>query len=88
LSNLFENKSFCVMSADRPPRGPDKAELERLIALHGGTFTQNPLPHTFCILAKTEDTVKVAVQKKAKNIVRRHTEDTCALNPLLASVTI
>jgi len=38
-------------------------------ALHGGTFTQNPLPHTFCILAKWEDTIKVAVQRKAKNKV-------------------
>jgi len=86
LSNLFENKSFCVMSADRPPRGADKAELERTIALHGGSFTQNPLPHTFCILAKTEDTIKVAVQKKAKTIDIIHYQwllDCVAQNRLL-----
>lgn len=64
VSNLFENKSFCVMSTDK---SPSKADLERTIALHGGTFTQNAMPITFCILAKWEDTIKVAVQRKARN---------------------
>lgn len=64
ISNLFENKSFCVMSTDK---SPSKSDLERTIALHGGTFTQNIMPITFCILAKWDDTVKVAVQRKARN---------------------
>jgi hypothetical protein len=35
-------------------------------AANGGTFTQNPMSHTFCIIARTVDTVKVAVQRAAQ----------------------
>ncbi|XP_031573134.1 DNA ligase 4-like [Actinia tenebrosa] len=66
VSKLFAGKEFCIING---PTSEPKAQLEKKVVEHGGTFTQNPGPETYCVIAERVNLRVNNIIKDAKHDV-------------------
>ncbi|XP_068735127.1 DNA ligase 4-like [Montipora capricornis] len=68
VSQMFEGREFYIVNG---PSTHTKAILEKKVAENGGTFTQNPSPDTYCVIAgRINVRVKNIISQKQYDVVQ------------------